>query len=333
MSPWYRQTTGVRGERNVVESIVRSLRPMFLLLAGAVVFALGTAFVLASDATLASSSGASSDLGQAGRWLQFLAALGLLGAVCVAGWEVILRSEWIAAAEIAAVALGTLLLTIMLAALAASNGSSSGAAVTGAVGIGVWALLVLSRAARVSLSEQGAAPTPAMPAPATPAFSPGSVPAPDPASVRDPAFAPQPPTGAGLGAASAVRRRGRAELWLLAAAGLFVLAIGYGVSSAAGSTGPAVAAGLLQAAGAAALAGAVAAARSRRLLTARPVLAVIAGLGLLAVNFLAGAVVAGASFHTLTALAAAYSVVTAVELAAVIALGLAAWTRVRELYR
>ena len=119
----------------------------------------------------------------------------------------------------------------------------------------------------------------------------------------------------------------------MAAAGLFVLAIGYGVSSAAGSTGAAVAAGVLQAAGAAALAGAVAAARSRQLLTARPVLAVIAGLGLLAVYFLAGAIAAGASFHSLTALAAAYSVVTAVELAAVVALGLAAWIRVRELYR
>ena len=131
---------------------------MALLVAGAVVFVLGTAFVLASDATLPSSSpGASGDLAQAGHWLQFLAAVCLLGAVCTAGWEVILRSEWVAGAEIAAAALGTLLLMTGLAAFAASNGSSPAAPVTGAVGIGVWALLVLSRAARASLAEQGPA--------------------------------------------------------------------------------------------------------------------------------------------------------------------------------
>jgi hypothetical protein len=43
--------------------------------------------------------------------------------------------------------------------------------------------------------------------------------------------------------------------------------------------------------------------------------------------------VAGLAFATLTALGVGLSIVTAVELAAVAALGLAAWTRVRELYR
>jgi len=278
-----------------LERIIKSLTPTALIVAGAVVFVLGTGFLVASDATLASSNpGASGDLAQAGRWLQFVAWACLLAAVCLAGWEAILRSDWVAGAEIAAAALGTLLLMIAMASLAASNGSSAAAAVTGAVGIGVWALLVLSRAARVSLNEQG------------PAHAAGS-----------------PLTSEGT--------RGRqADLWLAAAIGLFALAIGYGLTSA-GSAGTGIAAGLLEAAGIAALAWAVATARSRRMLNSRPVPFVLAGLALLAISFLAAAIVAGLAFGTLTALGVALTVVTAVELAAVVALGLAAWTRVREL--
>lgn len=283
-----------------MDRIIKSLAPTALLVAGAVVFVLGTAFLLASDATLASASaGASGDLAQAGRWLQFVAVAGLLGAVCTAGWEVILRSEWAAGAEIAAAALGTLLPTIGLAALAASNGSSPAAAVTIAVGIGVWALLVLSRAARTALAEQG------------PAYG----------------------AAQGAGAAGHGNRGRQADLWLAAAVGLFVLAIGYGFTSAAGAAGPGIAAGLLQAVGLGVLAWSVAAARSRQLLNSRPVPAALTGLALLAISFLAAAIVAGLAFSTLTALGAGLTVVTAVELAAVVALGLAAWTRVRELYR
>ena len=275
-----------------MERIIKSLAPTALLVAGAVVFALGTGFVLASDATLASSSlGASSDLAQAGRWLEFVAWLVLLGAVCTAGWEAVVHSEWVAGGELAVAALGTLLLTIGVAAFAASSGSSPAGAVTGAVGIGVWALLVLSRAARVSLAEQGTAHSAA------------------------------PESGRG------------ADLWLAAAIGLFALAIGYGFTSAAGSAGPSIAAGLLEAVGVAALAWAVTIARSRKMLNSRPVPAVLAGLALLAISFLAYAIVAGLAFGALTALGTGFAVVNAVELAAVAALGLAAWTRVRELYR
>jgi hypothetical protein len=279
-----------------LERIIKSLTPTALIVAGAVVFVLGTGFLVASDATLASSNpGASGDLAQAGRWLQFVAWACLLAAVCLAGWEAILRSDWVAGAEIAAAALGTLLLMIAMASLAASNGSSAAAAVTGAVGIGVWALLVLSRAARVSLNEQG------------PAHAAGS-----------------PLTSEGT--------RGRqADLWLAAAIGLFALAIGYGITSAASSEGAGIAAGLLEAAGIAALAWAVTVARSRKMLSSRPVPPILAGLALLAISFLAAAIVAGLAFGTLTALGVALAVVTAVELAAVVALGLAAWTRVREL--
>jgi hypothetical protein len=282
-----------------LEHIIKSLTPMALLVAGAVVFVLGTAFLIASDATLASSSlGASSDLAQAGRWLQFLGGACALGAVCTAGWELVLRSELVAAAEIAAAALGTLLLVIGLLVLAASNGSSTEAVVTGAVGIGIWALLVLSRAARASLAEQG-------PAQGVRTTVPGSQ--------------------GGQGR--------QADLWLAAAIGLFVLAIGYGLSSAAGSQGPGIAAGLLEAAGAAALAGSVAVARSRGLLRSRPVPGVLAGLALLAVSFLGVAIVAGLAFGTLTAAGASLAVITAIELAGVAVLGVAAWTQVRELYR
>ena len=282
-----------------MEHIIKSLTPMALLVAGAVVFVLGTAFLIASDATLSASSlGASSDLAQAGRWLQFLGGACALGAVCTAGWEVVLRSEWVAGAEIAAVALGTLLLVIGMLVSAASNGSSPAAPVTGAVGIGIWALLVLSRAARASLAEQG-------PAQGAPTAVPGSQ-----------------------------GGRGRqADLWLAAAIGLFILAIGYGFTSAAGSRGPDIAAGLLEAIGIAVLAGSVAVARSRELLRSRSVLGALTGLALLAVWFLAAAIVAGLAFGTLTALGAGLAAVTAVELAGVAALGLAAWTRVQDLYK
>jgi hypothetical protein len=302
---------GSMRQGNVLEHIIKSLKPAALFVAGAVVFVLGTAFLIASDATLSPSSlGASSDLAQAGRWLQFLAAACVLGAVCTAGWQLVLRSEWAASAEVAAAAVGTLLLTIGLLASAASNGSGPAASVIGAVGIGIWALLVLSRAARVSLSEQGSVP--------------GTV------------------QGAMQGAAPGTQTtvpgiqggRGRqADLWLAAAIGLFILAIGYGFTSAASSRGPGIAAGLLEAAGVAALAWSVAAARSRGLLHSRPVSSALTGLGLLAVSFLAAAVVAGLAFGTLSAMGTGLAVVTAVELAGVVALGLAAWTRVRELYR
>jgi hypothetical protein len=281
-----------------VEHIIKSLTPMALLVAAAVVFVLGTAFLLASDATLSAAAGASGDLAQAGRWLQFLAGAGALGVVCTAGWEAIVRSEWIDAAEIAAAALGTLLLMIGLAAAAATNGSSPAAPVTGAVGIGVWALLVLSRAARVSLAEQ----TPAHAAPA-----------------------------AGNAIGGQGRHGRRADLWLAASIGLFALAIGYGFT-AANSAGPGVAAGVLEAIGIAVLAWSVAVARSRQMLDSRPVPIVLIGLTLLGVSFIAAAIVAGLAFGTLAALAAGLTVVTAIELAAVVALGLAAWTRVTELY-
>jgi hypothetical protein len=271
-----------------MEQIVKSLKPMALAVVAAVVFVLGTAFLIASDATLTPSSlGASSDLAQPGRWLQFLAAAAALAAVCTAGWDLIVRSEWAGGVEIAAAAVGTLLFTVGLLAAAASNGSSSAGPVTVAVGIGIWALLVLSRAARASLAEKGA---------------------------------------------PHASRLLQSQLWLATAVGLFVLAIGYGLSAAANSQGPAIAAGLLEAIGVATLAGSVAAARSQGWLRGHPVSAVLAGLLLLALSFLAAAIVAGLGLSTLPAQGVGLGIVAAIELAAFVVLGLAAWTRVRELY-
>lgn len=269
-----------------MEHIIKSLRPTALVVVAAVVFALGTAFLIAADGTLAPSSlGASSDLAQAARWLQFMAALVALAAVCLAGWELVLRSEWIGGFEVAAAALGTLMIMIGLLASAASNGNSPGAAVIGAVGIGAWALLVLSRAARTSLAEQTTAHKP------------------------------------------------QADLWLAAAVGLLVLAIGYGFTSAGGSRGPGIAAGILEAAGVATLAGSLVEARKRGYAQTRPVPGVLVGLALLGISFLAAAIVAGLAPASLTALGAGLAVAAAIELAAVVVLGLATWTRVRELYR
>jgi hypothetical protein len=271
-----------------MEQIVRSLKPMALAVVAAVVFVLGTAFLIASDATLTPSSlGASSDLAQPGRWLQFLAAAAALAAVCAAGWDLIQRSEWVGGLEIAAAALGTLLITVGLLAAAASNGSSSSGPVTVAVGIGIWALLVLSRAARASLGEK----------------------------VTEHAARPL-----------------QSQIWLATAVGLFVLAIGYGLTAAANSQGPEIAAGLLEAIGVGTLAASLAAARSRGWLSGHPVSEVLAGLVVLTVSFLAAAIVAGLGLSTLTAQGVGLGIVAAIELAGFVVLGLAAWTRVRELY-
>jgi hypothetical protein len=295
-----------------VEHIIKSLRAITLVVVAAVVFVLGTGFLVAADATLTPASlGASSDLGQAARWLQFLAATAALAAVCAAGWQAVLRSEWVAALEIAVAAMGTLLVTIGTLAIASSNAGNPAAEVIGAVGVGIWALLVLSRAARASLAEQAAQPG-------------------QPDAASPPADPPSRPADARPGQAG---RSGQADLWLAAAVGLFVLAIGYGFSSAASSRGPGIAAGLLEAAGVAVLAGSVVAARGRGLLRTGPVPGVLGGLTLLAASFLAAAIVAGLGIATLTALGVALAITAAIELAAFVALALAAWTRVRDLYR
>ena len=315
MAVLYRPVAGSLSKGNIVEQIVKTLRPAAVLVAGIAVFVLGTAFALAADATL--TSGSSGALAEAGRWLQCLGACGALGAVCIAGWAEVTRSAWVAAAEIAAVTFGGLLLTVGALASAASSGSSSAAAVSAAVGIAVWALLVLSRAARTNLAEQSAAR----------AGAPG-------AGAADPVAADPAASDAGTPDAAATTSAAarRSDLWLAAAGGLFLLAIGSGFTSA-GGTGAGVAGNVLQALGAAGLAWAVFNARTRRLLTAKPVPIVLVGLVLLAGSYLVFAVVAGLSLSWGSSLSTALSIGTAVQLAAMASLGFATWTRVAELYR
>ena len=270
-----------------MEQIVKSLKPMALAVAAAVVFVLGTAFLIASDATLTPSSlGASSDLAQPGRWLQFLAAAAVLAAVH--------RRLGPDPAQRVGRRPGD---RRRGARHAVDHGRPARrrrvervellGPVTVAVGIGIWALLILPRGAHL-------------------------------AEVRRERSAPSPL---------------QSQVWLATAVGLFVLAIGYGLTAAANSEGPAIAAGLLEAIGVGTLAGSVAAARSRGWLRGHPVSEVLAGLLLLAVSFLAAAIVAGLGLSSLTAQGVGLGIVAAIELAAFVVLGLAAWTRVRELYR
>jgi hypothetical protein len=206
----------------------------------------------------------------------------------------VLRRAWASAGEVGAAALGTLLIAVGLLINAASAESSSGSSVSsvvGAVGIGTWALVAISRAARRSLAEHEAAER-GMPLPR------------------------------------------QAALWLFAAAGLFVLAIGSGLTPDFISRGTGVAAGLTEAAGVTILLGTLAAARSQGSLPSRAGSVAFAGLVILVAAFSAAAFVSGVVFGadaTLTGLRVGAAIVVAIEAIAVAVLGLAGWTRTHEI--
>lgn len=94
-------------------------------------------------------------LKHASDWLGFVAALTGLLAVCAAGWQTVLEKSWPDAWEIWGAAAATLLITIafLLNALRSSN---TAAHALRAAGVGAWAVLLLSRAARCSLKEHRA---------------------------------------------------------------------------------------------------------------------------------------------------------------------------------
>lgn len=132
----------------------------------------------------------------------------------------------------------------------------------------------------------------------------------------------------------AAKRSRYAGLWLIAAIGLVLLAVGTGFTLDPLDDGTAIAAGVLQAAGAGVLCGAVTAARRRGYLISRPAAVAEVALGLLAGSGVAVAVVGGLVFGTdvtLTGIRAGMPIAIATQLAAVAVLGLAAWMRVREL--
>jgi hypothetical protein len=259
----------------------------------AFVFVLGDAFGVAAYAVLTPSNvGTSSDFIHASDWLQFVAGVAALAAVCAGGWELVLQRAWEGVWEIVAGTLGTLIIAIGLLISAVFAQSSSASNIVGAVGFGVWALLVLSRAARRSLAEQGAA--------------------------SDGRTAPP----------------RQAILWLVAASGILLLAIGFGFTPDISSKAIGIAAGCLEAVGVSVLLGALAAARTEGYLPSRAAPIALGGLVILAVAFASFAVVSGVVFGpnaTLTGIRVGIPIAITIELIAVATLGFAAWTRVREL--
>jgi hypothetical protein len=272
-----------------MEQIARSLQAMVLVVAASCCYALSTGLTLAAFATLTlTSTGSSTDLVQAAGWLTFVAALLALAATCGAGWGQLLGGSKADAVELGVAAVATLLITIGTLVGATSNGSSSATDVIEAVGVGVWAALLLIRAGRISLTEQaiGAGPR-------------------------------------------------QATLWLAAAGGLFMFAIGSGFTTDITDKGTGIAAGLLQAAGIAALCGAVAVARASGFFPAGPARLTISGLAIVAAGYLAAAVVAAVVFgigdFTLTRVRVGMSVIAAIQFLGIAVLGWAAWERVRGL--
>lgn len=133
----------------------RSLTAMALAVAGACFFVLGSAFLIAAWVTLTpTSAGTAGGFINAGLWLQFIAGVAALGAVCAAGWAQVLRHKRQAAAEVATAAVATLLIAIGWLTDAATSEANSAAYVLQAVGIAIWALLALGVAALCSLTEQ-----------------------------------------------------------------------------------------------------------------------------------------------------------------------------------
>lgn len=143
-----------------MEEIIRSRNPMILLTVGAGLFAIGSLFRVIAYAMFTASSPGNIDtfrnLGHASDWSHFAGALAALAGVSLAGWDLIPKKRIVDVVEVAAATLATLLITIGSLVEAASSSSLSAANVVVAIGIGVWALLALSRAARHNLAEQQA---------------------------------------------------------------------------------------------------------------------------------------------------------------------------------
>jgi len=275
-----------------VEHITTSRTAMALLVVAAFIYAFGIAFAIGGYAALTPTTfGTALGLLHAAGWLRAVGWAAALAAVCIAGRELLLRGAWASACEVGAGALGALLITIGMLINATSAESNPASSVVSAVGVGVWALLALSRAARRSLTgQESVSETP-----------------------------------------TAMPREGM--LWLLAAVGLFILAIGSSLTPDFISKGTGVAAGAVEAVGVAILFGALAAARAQGRLPSRATPVTLAGLAILAAAFAVAAGVSGAVFGpnaTLAGLRTGVLIVVVIEMGAVVVLGLAAWMRVRE---
>ena len=268
-----------------MERVPQSLIAMVLAVVACLCYAFSGGLSAWFFVTLSVSSLAGSNLSEAGSWMLFVAAAVVFAGLCAPAWESVLARQWVSAAEAGGAAIGALVLAIGLLIGAASASNPAGAVIP-AVGIGIWALLALARAGRMSLLEQES---------------------------------------------SGPRQ---ASLWLISAFGMFASAIGYGLSASTG-TGALVALAVLLAAGLAALGVSVGLARMRGLVTSRATRGVLAGVTALAASYVAFAVAAGLESGpgaTMDGLRIGFSAVYVLQTAAALVLGIAAWTKVRELY-
>ncbi|HET6966423.1 MAG TPA: zinc ribbon domain-containing protein [Acidimicrobiales bacterium] len=138
--------------------IVRSHRPVGLLLAGAGLLALGSLLIGIGFATLTENSFRTThDLLRAAGWLTFAAVATALAAVGEAAWVHLVRCGWLAGGELLGAAGASLLVAIgVLLAAASPEASSDTGAVLAAIGLGGWLVLLLFNAARRAIAEQTA---------------------------------------------------------------------------------------------------------------------------------------------------------------------------------
>ena len=276
-----------------MENITKSLTAMVLAVLAAVIYVLGATFRVAAYASVTDVSAATSQsLIRTAEWFRFAGGLVALIAVCTAGWQLVERRAWEGVWEVLAAAIGTLLITVGFLISATSMAERPAANIVIGAGFGVWALLLLARAARRSLAEQE------------------------------------------LRAEGTTQPPHLAVLWLAAAGGVAIFAIGTGFTPDVTSKGLGITFGILQALGVAIVFGAIAAAPARGRLLSHALPPVLAGLAVLAAAYLAFAIMAGVVFGTgfsVTGLRVGYSIAIGIQLAAVGVLGWAAWSRVREL--
>jgi hypothetical protein len=143
-----------------MDELTKSKTAMVLVASAAGFYALGALFGVVATATYGPGSlGTYSDLLRAGGWLQFVASIAALVAVCSVAWQSFVTEHRGPLPELVGAALATLLMAVSALVLAVSLSSQSSSNVVSAVGIGGWGLLALGRAGRLDLAvRRGDAP-------------------------------------------------------------------------------------------------------------------------------------------------------------------------------
>lgn len=146
--------------------MVRTRAGLVVLAVAAGILALGEVLVGAGTVIYSFANAATSrDLVTAGGWMFFSGTAVALLAVGVVGWGLVVAQRWALVREIVGAALGTLLLTIGALVTATSPRSTAGD-ILWALGFGVWAVLLVSVAARMSMAVRE--PSPSSPPVTTP---------------------------------------------------------------------------------------------------------------------------------------------------------------------